>query len=331
MAEELTKMWATFSLSEEEEGEVDIQATDCREVFTRGQACVVGKLVADRYVSKETIKTDLQQWWRPTGTLIFKVLGENLFLIEFEKGRDKKRVPEGRPWVFEANLFLVEDFDGRTSPTSFTFDRASFWVRMFNLPLGCMGREVGRKIGSSMGIVEEVDTEGDGVGWGEYLRVKISLDLSKPLPRGRKMNLEGTSSLIVFQYERLPKFCFLCGVINHGQEGCSKRSEMRNQSNPNQFGPWMRAASPPRRAERNRGVNVPRLGKAHPDPPVPEGGYRRGAGGARRGDDRKWSERGSGGDTQSEKLFRESPISNRHKRESSDRGYAASVNSNARR
>jgi hypothetical protein len=37
-------------------------------------------------------------------------------------------------------------------------------VRMNNLPLACMGREVGLKIGGSVGRVEEVDTDNDGIG-----------------------------------------------------------------------------------------------------------------------------------------------------------------------
>jgi hypothetical protein len=66
----------------------------------------------------------------------------NLFLIEFKLAKDKSRVLEGRSWVFEGNLFLVEDFDGRTSLTDFTFDKAFFWVRMSNMPLACMKRSV---------------------------------------------------------------------------------------------------------------------------------------------------------------------------------------------
>jgi hypothetical protein len=45
-------------------------------------------------------------------------VGENLFLIEFDNIRDKTRVLEGIPWVFEGNLFLVEDFDGLSLPSS---------------------------------------------------------------------------------------------------------------------------------------------------------------------------------------------------------------------
>ena len=71
---------------------------------------------------------------------------------------------KGRPWVFEGSLFLMEDFDGLTLPSNFTFDRETFWVRMINLPLACMGRDIGRKIGMSIGEVATVDTDAEGIG-----------------------------------------------------------------------------------------------------------------------------------------------------------------------
>ena len=43
-------------------------------------------------------------------------------------------------------------------------------MRIDNLPLACMGNTIGRKIGLSVGMVEEVNTEADGMGWGEELR-----------------------------------------------------------------------------------------------------------------------------------------------------------------
>jgi hypothetical protein len=52
----------------------------------------------------------------------------------------------------------------QTAPSAIPFRKAFFWVRMKNLPLACMGREVGFKIGSSVGEVEEVDADMDGIG-----------------------------------------------------------------------------------------------------------------------------------------------------------------------
>lgn len=60
---------------------------------------------------------------------------------------------------------------------------------MTNLPLGCMGKEIGEMIGASVGVVEAIVTNGEGLGWGESLCAKILLDLSRPLPRGRKIKL----------------------------------------------------------------------------------------------------------------------------------------------
>lgn len=93
---------------------------------------------------------------------------------------------------------------------------------MYNLPLACMGTVVGFQIGSSVGEVEDVDIVDDGVDWGQFLRVHILLDLSKPLSRGQMLKLHNKSVWITFQYEKIPNFCFKCGIIRHGVEGCLK-------------------------------------------------------------------------------------------------------------
>lgn len=219
-------------MTEEENADVVINAPVLDGIVSKGQLCIMGKLLTERFVSKEIIKSKLIKVWQPTGSLSFKVLGENLFLIEFEHSWDKIRVMEGRPWVFEGSLFSIAEFDGITQPAKIEFEKVTFWVRMFHLPLACMGSEVGFQIRSSMGTVEEVETNEDGVRWGKYLRVRIILDLNKPLSRGRKLQLNGKSVLIEFKYERLPRFCFFCGCIRHVRNGCLKRSETRNRGTP---------------------------------------------------------------------------------------------------
>jgi hypothetical protein len=274
MEEDLSTLWGNFSLTEDEVVELSFQKEDLKAGETYGQACVLGKLVADRLISREKIRESMIQWWKPSESLSFKVLGDNLFLIEFINPKDKEKVLEGRPWVFEGSLFLVEDFNGTKTPSQFSWDRAAFWVRMVNLPLACMDREVGRKIGSTVGIVEAVDTDARGMGWGQSLRVKIQIDLAKPLQRGRKINVEGTPHWVTFQYERLPKFCFQCGVICHGKSGCPRRSSFRQQET-NQYGPWLRAPSPTRRTERTTNRVPANKGTVHGNFHAKEGHYHR--------------------------------------------------------
>lgn len=249
MAEDLTRLWGNLSLDEGEIEEVEIQPRSVEGVVSRGKSCLVGKLLSDRYVGKDIIKRKLIKGWRPSGHLAFKVLGENLFLLEFENEWDKIRVLEGRPWIFEGILFSVEDFDGLSSPSEIDFEHAVFWVRMHNLPLACMGKEVGVQIGATIGLVEEVDTDVEGVGWGEYLRVRIRIDLTKPLARGRVIKLLGKQTLIAFQYEKLPKYCYDCGKICHGRGGCTIKGGARINESEKQYGPWLRVPSPRRRGE----------------------------------------------------------------------------------
>lgn len=216
----------------------------------RGNSCLVGKLIADRTMPKDIIKLHLSRAWKPTSFVIFRVLGENLFLIGFEHDWDKARVMEGHLWTFNGHLVSLANFDGFTPPTQMDFDKVAFWVRIFNLPLACMSQEVGMQIGSSVGKVEEVDVAEDGVGWGEFLRVKILLDLSRPLSCGRMIDLKGKSMWVVFQYEKIPKYCFRSGIIKHGLKGCGRNAGRRlhvAEEEESQFVPWLRASSPQHR------------------------------------------------------------------------------------
>jgi hypothetical protein len=118
-----------------------------------------------------------------------------------------------------------------------------------------MTNEIGIKIGSSVGKVEEVDVIEKGVEWGEFLRVRIVLDLTKPLARGRMLKLPNRSVWVAFQYEKIPKFCYRCGIIRHGASGCQRDGgrQLSGEAKDNQFGAWLRADSPNRRQGYGRG------------------------------------------------------------------------------
>ena len=197
-------------------------------MVSHGKNCVMAKLALERMISMETIQTHLKRWWKLFGTLSYSVIDENLFLIEFTDTRDKECVLDGRQWVFEGNLLLVEDFDENTFPLDYTFDKVVFWVRMINLLLGCMGQAIGKRIGETADRVEMVDVGVNGIGWSKFLQVKILLELNKLLPKGRKINIQGKSVWVTFQYERLPKFCYACGIISHEKTGCPLKSSLRH-------------------------------------------------------------------------------------------------------
>lgn len=58
-------------------------------------------------------------------------------------------------------------------------------------PLKCRTKEIGRAIGSKLGEVLEVDVSEFGVQWGRCLRVRVRIDMTKKLVRGKKLTIEG--------------------------------------------------------------------------------------------------------------------------------------------
>jgi hypothetical protein len=138
--------------------------------------------------------------------------------------------------------------------TQMGFEIAAFWVRMYNLPLVCMGREVGYKLGGTVGVVEEVDINEDGVGWGEFLQVRIKVNLHKPLAQGRMHRIKDRPSWIAFQYKRIPHFCFRCGLIKHGESGCPVGSarHLHGGDMTTEYGLWLCTPLSKRCVERGR-------------------------------------------------------------------------------
>jgi hypothetical protein len=104
------------------------------------------------------------------------------------------------------------------------FSVSPIWVQIHNMPLGCMNREAGFQIGSTLGKVEDVAVAEDDVGWGWYLRVRVAINLYQPLEQGLTLLVSGNSCWVSFKYEKLPVFCFRCGRIIHGPKGCSDQS-----------------------------------------------------------------------------------------------------------
>lgn len=249
MEEELSVMWGKFSLREEEQAGVSLETSEIVPLVTRGKDCLVGKLLADRIVPREYFKAPLRRAWRTAGAVTINVIGENMFIAEFEHASDKSRIMEGKPWLFDGNLVSLAEFDGLTPPSDMNFDMASFWVRMYNMPLDCKGKEVGQKIGALVGTVEEVDISEAEADWGEFLRVKISFDLTKPLARSRMLHAQHRSIWVAFKYEKLPKFCYNYGVIKHDRRGCSMLGNRRPPGHEDAlpYGYWLSVVFPVRR------------------------------------------------------------------------------------
>lgn len=82
-----------------------------------------------------------------------------------------------------------------------------------------------------MGWFEEVDLIEGEVEWGEFMRIRVSLDVTKPLVHKKQMNIKMPDLIwLSFTYERLPFFVsFVVGsatAIRTAHYGCRRNDLM---------------------------------------------------------------------------------------------------------
>ena len=66
--------------------------------------------------------------------------------------------------------------------------------------------------------------------------------IDKPLRRGGNVvNSDGDKFWVTFKYERLPNFCFLCGILGHDEKHCS--GFQGKAEGHRQYGDWLRASN----------------------------------------------------------------------------------------
>lgn len=98
---------------------------------------------------------------------------------------------------------------------------ALFWVRVLDLPFMVRNKYIERPIGNAFGRFEKVDLDNSNVECGEFMHIRVSTDITKPLSRKNRLNISLPEAVwLNFKYEQLPNFYFYCDVLDHGHKDC---------------------------------------------------------------------------------------------------------------
>jgi hypothetical protein len=188
----------------------------------------VGKVLAPNVLHIQMISAAMRPAWGNPKGLLLNPAGDNLFVVEFGSQADRDRVMEGSPWMVGKHAVLMKKYDAEVLPQQVVFDRLAIWARILALPSRMMNAERGRIIAEPIGLVRKVESDSLGRCWGGFMRLRVEINVNEPLMRAVTVfssKLKTTESFAV-QYERLPFFCFSCGLLGHSHLVCETRQTM---------------------------------------------------------------------------------------------------------
>ncbi|CAN6249332.1 unnamed protein product [Urochloa humidicola] len=223
--EKMEDMMEKMKLSEAEKKGVRVERT----VTVGAKApCpqAIGKVLGEKLTNAEGLAQTLGRIWCPIKGVNCKDLGENHFLFTFLQAAGKRRALEDGPWMFGKDLVVMAELDDSKSIDEMEFALISIWVRVMKLPFGMMNKATGEAIGTELGSYICMDLDEDGTAVGRYLRIKVKLDIRKPLMRGVTVYVGEKKDKPMWcplEYEFLPDFCYNCGIIGHTDKMCEMR------------------------------------------------------------------------------------------------------------
>ena len=95
-----------------------------------------------------------------------------------------------------------------------------FCVQLHGLLVNRLDIPMAIQIGKTNGVVSCHRREAEMIA-GDFLRIRVKVDVSKPLCRGRKVVLDNEKEVwVAFRYEKLPNFCYWCGMVCHDDKDC---------------------------------------------------------------------------------------------------------------
>lgn len=125
------------------------------------------------------------------------------------------------PWNFDRSLLLIREFDGNLQMKDICIIEVSFWIRVYDLPLMARNEYVYKLVGDTLGQLEEADLDHGEVEWGEFMRLRVGIDIKKRILRRKHLNIALMEPVwVCFLYERLPDLCFYYGVLGHSHREC---------------------------------------------------------------------------------------------------------------
>uniref|UniRef100_A0A803P0U8 Zinc knuckle CX2CX4HX4C domain-containing protein n=1 Tax=Cannabis sativa TaxID=3483 RepID=A0A803P0U8_CANSA len=172
------------------------------------------------------------------------------YTVSFGCEGDLRRVLSKEPWHFHNQHMILCPPSVLQNASMDSYTITPFWIQVYRLPFLSKSEALAKILGNMVGTFLEVHEDSLNEGWGPFLRMRVGIDVSKPLLRGQLVSFPWMANemWLDYRYERLPDFYYECGIIGHVFDKCPSFLEKLDEGlHPDlPYGPWMEGSSLPK-------------------------------------------------------------------------------------
>ncbi|XP_074283620.1 uncharacterized protein LOC141608157 [Silene latifolia] len=184
---------------------------------------LVGKLCATRAINVKAAIETMVKVWNPQYPIIGNVIDakEKTFIFRFNSQRDKARVLEGQPWHFDKFMWCFDEPNQSGKLTDSSLHLFPIWARVYDLPIsGRTSLANAKRLGNCLGTFMHFE-HGPNPELDRAILVRVLYDIRVPLKASIAIRVrDGRTINFPVKYERLPTYCYGCGLIGHGEKDC---------------------------------------------------------------------------------------------------------------
>ena len=182
----------------------------------------IARVLTMKSFSQGALIADMKAAWTPAQQVTWRRINPNLFSIQFLCLADWKKAMHQGPWEFRGfGALIMAEYDGFSNPESIKLNRLETWCQIHKLPdVVLMNGIFVKNMAKRIGEVEELQIKLPSGYIGQFIRVRVKLDVDQKLTRFVSFTRAGKTEFFQVKYERLPLLCHACGKLGHWHEEC---------------------------------------------------------------------------------------------------------------
>ena len=222
MVDEVINRLENMKLTTEEEEVIVVSDEERRDEIESCAQSLIGKFLTCKPFNKRAAYNTLKKVWGLHNGIQIMEVGPNLFQFKFHTEFDMERVLKGGPWSFDNQALMLRRWQKVMIAKNVKFESVSLWFQIWGAPFDMVSPKVVAEVGRRLGVVEEVERRQKQEHQNLFMRVKVALQIAKPIQRGGFIvGSEGGCTWVTYRYERLPMFCHYCGLLGHDVRHCA--------------------------------------------------------------------------------------------------------------